>query len=83
MIGIPYLIEPMKGQSVPKDLYVPLVAVNSKTIGKCSVEAVLLGVARDAAALVCTVGCLGRRRPTGASAAAEWRPASGRRWPVA
>ena len=32
-VGIPYMIKAIKGETVPKFLYVPLVAVNSKTIG--------------------------------------------------
>ncbi len=33
-VGIPYLIKAVKGQKVPKSLFVPLVAVNSQNIGK-------------------------------------------------
>jgi ribose transport system substrate-binding protein len=33
-VGVPYLIKKIKGQSIPKKLYVPLIAVNSQTIGK-------------------------------------------------
>jgi ribose transport system substrate-binding protein len=34
MIGIPYLIKLVKGQSVPKDLFVPHVVINAANIGK-------------------------------------------------
>jgi ribose transport system substrate-binding protein len=33
-VGVPYLIKKIKGQAIPKNLFVPLVAVNSSTIGK-------------------------------------------------
>jgi ribose transport system substrate-binding protein len=33
-VGIPYMIKAIKGQTIPKNLYVPLVAVTGKTIGK-------------------------------------------------
>ena len=33
-VGIPYMIKAIKGQKIPKNLFVPLVAVTGKTIGK-------------------------------------------------